>query len=272
MIIDVHSYLKDEDLRTFADFVRTSVQKKDRTEKWLVLLECAYTRYPKRILGPGYATDILFSTLVNDAAGDTGAGASLYRESVCNAIAGRYGISEKFSEQEILQIFETVKYLKDFQDNCPMDTEKIFLPSIPLVSRIYHFCDPSLWMVYDQDISSILDRFAHDFQKVGPAAADRLGDSIRFPSPDSLEGSERAAIKFVQASLVLRSIAGNLDEHRVMIGTNPDWWPDHKWGPSQVAAALSWLNEAQKSCKEKQPDNPLFPSRGRLSEREKPDR
>lgn len=274
MIIDFDSYLKNDDIRAFADFIRTSVQKKPNDWEWLILLECACTEHSQRNLKPGNTSDRIFSALVNDAAADTTTGASLFQKSVCHAIIAHDGRSEEFSEQEIQQIFKTVTYFGELWFDKSVDTKKIYLHArIPAISQIYHFCHFDRWSVYDQHISSMLDGFAQDFAKANPDAAARLGDRIRFPVPDEtgsgdqdfLRNGDLGAIKFVQASLLIHVLADNLNEHRVMRGSNRDWWPEGKWGFSQVARALSWLGESRKPRAEKQRDDLPPPRGGRLT-------
>lgn len=251
MIIEFDSYLKNDDFRTFADFIRTSVQKNPLGFSWMINLECAQTVFAREYnLAPGRSTTSVFSLFINDALSFGGYGNTFYLQAVCNTVAGWAGESKGFSNEDVYYIHETLQYLHRNKMKESVDTGKIFTGRIDVVSRIYHFCHPSLWAVYNPDIVSILDIFADDFRNADPAATDRLGDKIQFPLPGALEGSDRAPVKVVQLSLLVRCIADNFVEHGVVCGSNRDWWPDHKWGPPQVAMALSWLGMTRRTREE----------------------
>ena len=102
MIIDVDSYYKNEDIQKFTDFIYTSVQKGGPAfeYQWSILNEISLESATTRTIKIGNYTEQVFSPLVYDAAEAKGDGASLYRRSVCNTIAGWEGKSEEFTEQE----------------------------------------------------------------------------------------------------------------------------------------------------------------------------
>lgn len=277
MIIEIGSYYKNEDIQKFADFIFTSVQKRGHTVEyqWSILNEMSLESAKRRSIKIGNYTDQVFSPLVYDAAEAEGDGAFLYRRSVCNAIAGWEGKSEEFTEQEVQQIFETVLYLYKIHDEKTIDSSKIFFGEISTVSKIYHFSNPWCWAFYDPHISSVLDKFAQDFQKADAGAAERLGDVIRFPVPDTPEGrlnpdsswnDTLASIKFVQASLLLRSIVKTLNANRVFGGNLIS--EQRTWKISHVEMALSALSlYTERQVRDpRDPDEPTLDLRGRLTE------
>jgi len=277
MIIEVDSYIKNVDIKTFADFIFTSVQKGGHAVEyqWSILNEISLESAKTRTIRIGNYTEQVFSPLVYDAAKAEGFGASLYRKSVCNTIAGWEGKSEEFTEQEAQQIFETVNYLDKIHNEKTIDSSKIFFGKISTVSKIYHFSNPWCWAYYDPHISSVLDKFAQDFQKANAGAADRLGDLIRFPVPDSIDriinpdspGNDTlASIKFVQASLLLRCIVKTLNVNRVfggnLISKQRTWTISHG---EMALSALSLITEPPKRDP-RDPDEPTIDWRGRLTD------
>ena len=143
------------------------------------------------------------------------------------------------------------------------------------MSKIYHFSNPWCWAFYDPHISSVLDKFAQDFQKADADAAERLGDVIRFPVPDTHEGrlnpdsswnDTLASIKFVHASLLLRSIVKTLNANRVFGG---NLISNRGRGQiSHVEMALSALSlDTERQVREpRDPDEPTLDWKGRLTD------
>jgi len=277
MIIEVDSFSKNKDIQTYVDFIYTSVQKGGIAAEyqWSILNEISLESAKTRTIRIGNYTEQVFSPLVYDAVKAEGIGASHYWRSVCNTIAGWEGTSEEFTEQEVQQIYETVMYLYKIQNEKTIDSSKIFFGRISTVSKIYHFSNPWCWAYYDPHISSVLDKFAQDFQKADADAADRLGDSIRFPVPDSTDGRRNpdsswndtlASIKFVQASLLLRSIVETLNTNRVfggnLISNQRTWTLSHA---EMALSALSLIIERPKRDP-RDPDEPTIDWKGRLTE------
>ena len=277
MIIEVDSYFKNEDIQTYVDFIYTSIQKGGHAAEyqWSILNEMSLESAKTRTIRIGNYTEQVFSPLVYDAAEVKGEGASLYRRSVCNTIAGWEGKSEEFTEQEVQQIFETVHYLYKIHNEKTIDSSKIFFGKISTVSKIYHFSNPWYWAFYDPHISSVLDKFAQDFQKADADAAERLGDVIRFPVPDTSEGrlnpdsswnNTVASIKFVHASLLLRSIVKTLNANRVfggnLISNQKTWTISHA---EMALTALSLYTE-HKVRDPRGPDEPTIDWKGRLTD------
>ena len=132
MIIEVDSYYKNEDIQTYVDFIYTSIQKGGHAAEyqWSILNEMSLESAKRRTIRIGNYTEQVFSPLVYDAAEVEGDGASLYRRSVCNTIAGWEGKSHEFTEQEVQQIFETVLYLYKIHNEKTIDSSKIFFGEI----------------------------------------------------------------------------------------------------------------------------------------------
>ena len=277
MIIEVDSYCKNKDIQTYVDFIYTSVQKGGNAAEyqWSILNEISLESAKRRYIRIGNYTDQVFSPLIYDAAEAEGDGASLYKRSVCNTIAGWEGKSQEFTEQEVQQIFETVLYLDKIHNEKTIDSSKIFFGEISTVSKIYHFSNPWRWAFYDPHISSVLDKFAQDFQKADTTAAERLGDVIRFPVPDTPEGRLNpdsswnnivASIKFVQASLLLRSIVKTLNANRVFGGNLIS--NQRTWKISHVEMALSALSlyNNRPVRDPRDPDEPTRDWKGKLTD------
>jgi hypothetical protein len=225
MIIERDSFTRNEDIQTFIDFIYSSVEKKPITflSAWTLLLEISQGSYINGVHVYNNHSLQVFRALVFDAERAEGKGASLYQRSVCNAVAGWDGKSEEFTDQEVQQIFKTVKYLEEIHNGKSIDSSKISGRRISTVSWIYQSINPSSWAVYNPQICFILEKLAQDFQKTNAAAAERLGDLIRFPSPALGTGIIKpdiplddtlASIKFVQASLLLRCFAEILNANR----------------------------------------------------------
>jgi hypothetical protein len=237
MIIDLNSYTRNEDIRTFVDFIYRYGEKNlsGFLSEWIVLLVHSRRWQKERALDYGNYTLQVFRALVGDAALADGSGAELYRRSVINAIAGWDETTGEFTDEEVRKIFTTVQYFEEDRFAKTLDTDKIYAGRISTVSWIYQFVDPAHWAVYNPRICFVLEKFAQDFWKTNPEAAERLGDLIRFPSPvrywgmsgDPLEDA-RAPIKLVQASLLLRCLADTLSEkvklHHERWGSGEGTW------------------------------------------------
>jgi hypothetical protein len=270
MIIDFDTYLKNDDIRTFADFVRTSVQKGPLDFKWVINLECALDEFPReRHLAPGKPAIHVFSALINDSLKFGEHEKLHYRWSVCNAVAGWAGEREGFTEQDAAGIFETLEYLRQNEKGRSIDTEKIFTKRIEVVSKIYHFSLPSLWAVYDRYSSFAMMTSVLDFRRVHPDIEERLGDLLRVAVPlTSAEfwknkgggNVESIASNFVRTSLLLRCIAENLNEHHVIGGKN-FMSPGGRWEISQAGMALSWWIRNRTPDERPQPEPFLPPGR-----------
>ena len=208
----------------------------------------------KRNLNEGIEYRRTFHFLVNQASEASGIGAKGYRQGLCTAIAGWGGINTIVDDRFAEDIFSTVRYLQSLGESDHIDLNKINGERIATSSKVYYFSNPLLWTIYDSRIAYALNILEENYAAAFPDIAKRLAESIRFSIPPNRKGRKNselpwkdnnAALFFVRASFILRSITSKLNSNKKILPPTQGIFASGTWDMYHVEMALFMFGQFQ---------------------------